>query len=303
MKNSNRASLLSCLFLVLALGFSSEANAEEPALGSTSVTEEPAAAEPSPVPEEAVPSAVEGSGYLPDEPKPNEGYLPDETPVHDEVQSTPGEEVRSPIRGGLNLMVGFQIPTGGDLRNDLGRRDISGTLDAGIGVLVSLYDRVQIGATFRGGMGGFDSNAVVSGTEGDPSSKHFWVGSDLRINLTNRGRVRPFVSGMFGGDRLADVYSRGTGDYQCENLGNGRFNCEEETERVFSVGYWGLSTGLGAGFRLVEIAKGASLVVEMHGVRNRYGRLTSSAFDNMRLREDSRTTWQVGTLVMFQVGP
>jgi hypothetical protein len=105
-----------------------------------------------------------------------------------------------------------------------------------------------------------------------------------------------------GGDRIVEVFKRGTGAYECENRGNGNYFCDEETERAFSVGYWGLSTGFGGGIQFLEVMKGASIVLEVQGVRNRYGRLTSSGFENQRLGEDARTTWQVGTLIMFRVG-
>lgn len=276
--------------LLLSAAFASSASAEDPPELASPVTEEPA------------PTLVSTDGYLPGEPEPDRGYLPDAPPPGFKPTPTmPGPP--SPLQGGLRLMLGFQVPTGGELRNEFGERDISGTADAGLGVFLSLYDRVQIGTAFRGGVGGFDSGYEVPGTDGEPGSRHFWVGADLRVNLTTQTRVRPFVSGSLGGDRIAEVFKRGTGAYECEERGSGYYYCDEETERVFTIGYWGLSTGFGGGIQVLDIMKNASLVIEVQGLRNRYGRLTSSGFENQRLGEDARSTWQVGTLVMLQVGP
>ncbi len=278
------------------------AHAEDPPLAETApAPTEPVVEETIQPTSEPAPATVNTDGYLPGESETGDGYLPEVHP--DNKPPPPIAGPRSPIQGGMRLMAGFQIPTSGDLRNDFGERDIRGTGDLGLGIFMSLYDRVELGTAFRIGLGGFDSGYQVSGTEGNSASRHFWVGADWRLNLTTQTRVRPFLSGTVGGDRIVDVFKSPTGAYECEPRGTDNYYCTEETERAFAIGYWGLSTGFGGGIQIRDVMKNGSIVIEFQGVRNRYGRLTSSGFENQTLGDDARSTWQLGTLIMFQVHP
>ncbi|MCB9534045.1 MAG: hypothetical protein H6698_06945 [Myxococcales bacterium] len=235
------------------------------------------------------------AGYFPDEPRPSGGA------GSADVFAPTGP---APVRGGVNLGLGFQVPTGGDVDGLGGRREIVGTADLGLSFLLSLYGVVQwdvIG--FRGGLGGLNSEYYedLFGFD-EMGGNHFWLGTHLRVHVIPRGPLRPFVSGSLGGDRIVASYRRGTGVFDCEERASGWYACDEITEREFGVGYWGLSTGVGGGLHITLPVDELSLIAEVQGVRARYGRLTSSAFDNRELGDAARTVWSVSTLLLLQVG-
>lgn len=229
-------------------------------------------------------------GYLPDNPSTQPAFNPMVAP-------------RSPIQGGLALGIAVQVPTGGDLRLPGEPREMRPSVNLAFSGMVRFGEYFDLEAGIVGGVGGLNSQLYedVFGLN-NMNSVHLWMGFRARAYLLDRGPVRPFVSGQFGGDRLAAIYSEGTGVLECEEGFGGRFSCTEITEREFAVGYWGMSAGFGAGVRIPNLSKVMGLIIEGYGVRNRYGRATNSQVGTTRLREDSPVVWSGGGMIVLHVG-
>lgn len=241
----------------------------------------------------AIAQSAPADGYLPDEPHPQQ------RPASLEDLSLAAQP-QPAVRGGMNLGIGVTIPTGGDLEIATGEREIRGTGDFGGGVHVLIREVFQIEFAVRGGFGGVDSD-LYEETYGyeELGSRHIWLGMHARIMPVAIGRVRPFVSVLFGGDRVMAVSREPTGVYECEADGFVT-TCREQTERTFAAGYWGRSVGFGGGLFVPLPGDQLALTVDVYSLQNSYGRRTVSEQPNLRLA-DPVTTWSVGTLILAHV--
>lgn len=247
---------------------------------------------------------VADDGYFPGDAPTNDGYLPD-SGKPEPAPGGPFAAEPGPIAAGLNIGFGFQLPTPASDRSGVfGEYEFRPTLDVSLAAGLTFGGIVQWDVFgLRIGVGGLNRGLYedVFGFR-EMRANHFWLGTHLRVTPLPNAPLRPFVSASLGGDRLVAAHMEGTGTFRCEDVGGGFYDCEEETRRAFSVGYWGLSTGIGGGIRFAEIADSLSVIVEVQGVRNRYGRVTNSAFPNRSTGDDPPTLWNVSTLLLLQVG-
>lgn len=218
------------------------------------------------------------------------------------AQQKPGSDVPviSPVAPSFGLSFSGSGRTGGDLMaNELA--EFRGTANMGWHAGVMLRDKLQVGLHFSIGLGGMN-NSDIAEFYGFPQMDafHYWIGIEGRWHLWRSTwfPLRPYIVGRLGADRVVTERNEPTGDVVCD-----RYGCEDETERIFAVGYWGLSRalGLGVAYRLrIRGATAVELFAETFHQRDIYTRVTHTELPNYNLDEplDTRSVY---TLVGFRV--
>lgn len=188
-----------------------------------------------------------------------------------------------PVEPSFGMSFSGSGRTGGDLvANELA--EFRGTGNMGWHFGVMLRDRLQIGAHFSMGLGGMNADQIADYYE-FPSMDafHYWVGLEGRWHLWRSTwfPLRPYVVARLGADRVVTERNEPTGDIYCD-----RYGCEDETERIFAVGYWGVSRafGLGAAYRFsLRSNTSLELFAETFHQRDIYSRVTHTELPNYNL--------------------
>lgn len=184
---------------------------------------------------------------------------------------------------------GFSLRTGGELDLPSGRREFVGTGDVQVRIGAEFVQQFQLAALLRAGGGGLSLETYEDYYQTDLETRHVWIGLMARYYFMPRrvSLVRPYLVAGYGGDRVAVVQVEGTGVYQCRS--DGYFTtCDEETETVFSTGYWAhsITAGAGVAFTMYESRKNYSALeffIDGRFQQDLYTRITNSDLPNQTL--------------------